>query len=165
MKTQLIAMAICLLIGGFIGWSFKPDKEYPEVKPNTLIEFRYIDKTDTLIVPKFKTVIKKDTVKFSDTVFVHQETQYIASIDTTYSDSSLTANVEFVSPIPLSNKSYFNMKFSIREKAVTNTIIEKEEWGFFHKRFITYFGIGISYGIDSKTVEPAIQLGLGVRLN
>ena len=165
MKTQLIMMGICLLIGGYIGYSIKPDKDCPDVKPNTLIEFRYIDKTDTLIVPKFKTVIKKDTVKFSDTVFIHQETQYIASVDTTYEDSSLTANVEFVSPIPLSPKSYFNMKFGVRERSITNTVVQTEKVGFWYKRFVASLGIGIMYDIDRQTLGVGPVLSFGIRLN
>ena len=165
MKIQLIAMAVCLLIGGFISWSIKPDKECPDVKPNTLIEYRFIEKTDTLIVPKFKTVVYKDTISYIDTVFIHTNINYIAEVDTTYTDSTLTAHVQFVSPIPLSPKSYFNMKFGVRERSITNTVVQTEKVGFFYKRFIPYFGIGISYGIDSKTLEPAIQLGFGIRLN
>lgn len=163
MKTILIVITISLVIGGFIGWNLRPQPE--PLKPDTLIEFRYITKQDTLVIPKFKTVIKKDTLRFRDTVFIHQETNYIAEVDTAYEDSSLTANVQFVSPIPLSPKSYFNLGFKVREKTITNTIIQEEEPGVFYKRFITYLGFGVSYGLDSKKIEPAFQLGIGVRLN
>ena len=160
-KTYLIALGICLVIGGFIGYSIHPDPK--PIKPDVQIEYRYITKTDTLIIPKFRTVINTDTVRYSDTIFVHNETQYIAEIDTTYEDSTLTAHIQFVSPIKLSPKSYFNLKFSVRETTVTNTVVQTEEVGFFYKRFIPYLGIGLSY--NGKTVEPALQLGFGVRIN
>ena len=162
-NTYLIALGICLIIGGFIGWSLKPDKECPDTKPNTLIEYRYIDKTDTLIIPKFKTIIKKDTLRFRDTVFVHNETNYVAEHDTTYEDSSLTAHVQFVSPIPLDRRSYFNMKFGLREKTITNTIVQTEDVGFWYKRFIPYLGVGINY--NGKTADVGIQMGIGIRIN
>jgi len=160
-KTYLIALEICLVIGGFIGYSIHPDPR--PIKPDVQIEYRYITKTDTLIIPKFRTVINTDTVRYSDTIFVHNETQYIAELDTTYEDSTLTAHIQFVSPIKLSPKSYFNLDFATREKIVTNTVVQTEEVGFFYKRFIPYLGIGLSY--NGKTVEPALQLGFGVRIN
>ena len=161
MKTILITIAISLIIGGFVGWSLKPDKDCPDVKPNTLIEYRYIDKIDTVFIPKFYT--QKDTVIISrlDTFYV--ETKYIAEADTTFEDSSLSLNVKYISDIPLSDKSFFNMRFKVREKIITNTIIQTEDVGFFYKRFIPYLGIGLSY--NGTTVEPAIQLGFGVRIN
>ena len=161
MKTTLISMAICLIIGGYVGWSLHPDKECPENKPNTLIEYRYIDRVDTLRVPKFITKIDTYKVVQLDTFFT--ETKYIAQIDTTYEDSSLTANIKYVSDIPLSKKSYFDMRFSLRERTITNTVIQTEEVGFFYKRFIPYIGIGMSY--NGTTVEPTLQIGFGVRIN
>ena len=160
-KTYLIALGICLIVGGFVGWSLKPVKDCPEVKPNTLIEYRYIDKTDTLFIPKF--YIKRDTIKISqlDTFFV--ETKYIAQADTTFEDSSLSANVKFVSDIPLSNKSFFDMRFKVREKTITNTVIQEKESSFWDHRFIPYLGVGINY--NGKTADVGVQLGFGVRIN
>ena len=161
MKTTLMAMGICLVIGGYIGWSLKPNPN--PIKPDTLIEYKYIEKTDTLIVPKFKTITKRDTIKYLDTIFVHNETQYVAQVDTTYEDSTLTASVQFISPIPLSPKSYFNMNFKVRERIITNTVVQVEEVGFFYKRFIPYIGVGMSY--NGTTFEPALQIGFGIRIN
>ena len=161
MKTILITIAISLIIGGFVGWSLKPDKDCPDVKPNTLIEYRYIDKIDTVFIPKFYT--QKDTVIISQLDTFYVETKYIAEADTTFEDSSLSLNVKYISDIPLSDKSFFNMRFKVREKIITNTIIQTEDVGFFYKRFIPYLGIGLSY--NGTTVEPAIQLGFGVRIN
>ena len=160
-KTYLIALAICLIIGGFVGWSLKPDKDCPDVKPNTLIEYRYIDKIDTVFIPKFYT--QKDTVIISQLDTFYVETKYIAEADTTFEDSSLSLNVKYISDIPLSDKSFFDMRFKVREKIVTNTVIQTEDVGFWYKRFIPYLGIGLSY--NGKTVEPAIQIGFGVRIN
>ena len=165
MKTQLIMMGICLLIGGYIGYSIKPDKDCPDVKPNTLIEYRFIEKTDTLIVPKFKTVVYKDTISYTDTVFIHTNINYIAEVDTTYTDSTLTAHVQFVSPIPLSPKSYFNMKFGVRERSITNTVVQTEKVGFWYKRFVASLGIGVMYDIDRQTLGVGPVLSFGIRLN
>lgn len=163
MKTQLIIIAISIIVGGFIGWSLKPDKDCPNTKPETVVEYRYIDKTDTLVVPKFRTIVKNDTISFRDTVFIHSETNYIAEVDTIYEDSSLTAKIQYVSPIPLSMESYFNLNFKIKEKVITNTIIETEEASFWDDRFIPYLGVGVSY--DGEVIEPSIELGFGIRLN
>lgn len=162
-KSFIISSAIIFAIGFAMAWSIKPIKRCPEITPSIVVEYKYITKTDTLIIPKFRTVINTDTVRYSDTIFVHNETQYIAEIDTTYEDSTLTAHIQFVSPIKLSPKSYFNLKFNVREATVTNTVVQTEEVGFFYKRFIPYLGIGLSY--NGKTVEPALQLGFGVRIN
>jgi hypothetical protein len=161
MKTILITIAISLIIGGFVGWSLKPDKDCPDVKPNTLIEYRYIDKIDTVFIPKFYT--QKDTVIISQLDTFYVETKYIAEADTTFEDSSLSLNVKYISDIPLSDKSFFNMRFKVREKIITNTVIQTEDVGFFYKRFIPYLGIGLSY--NGTTVEPALQLGFGIRIN
>lgn len=160
-KSYLIALAICIVIGGFIGWSVKPEKKCPEIKPNTLIEYRYVDKIDTVFIPKF--YIKKDTITVSqlDTFFV--DTKYIAAADTTFKDSLLSASVKFISDIPLSAKSYFDMRFKVREKTITKTIIQTEEPGFWSHRFIPYLGVGINY--NGKTADVGLQLGFGVRIN
>ena len=162
-KTYLIALGICLVIGGFIGYSIHPDPK--PIKPDVQIEYRYITKIDTLIIPKFRTIINTDTVRYSDTIFVHNETQYIAEIDTTYEDSTLTAHIQFVSPIKLSPKSYFNLKFNVRETTVTNTVVQTEEVGFWNNRFPVIIGVGIGYDIDRKTITPNIGLYWGIRIN
>lgn len=161
MKPFIITLVIGLLIGGFIGWSLHPNAK--PIKPDTLIEYRYTEKIDTLIVPKFKTITKSDTIKYLDTIFVHNEIQYIAEVDTFYQDSTLSAKIQYVSPIPLSPKSYFNMDFKTRETIITNTVVQVEEVGFFYKRFIPYIGLGMSY--NGTTFEPALQIGIGVRIN
>ena len=160
-KSYLIALGICLIIGGFVGWSLKPMKDCPDAKPNTLIEYRYVDKIDTVFIPKF--YVRKDTITISelDTFFV--ETNYIAAADTMFEDSSLSANIKFISDIPLSNKSFFDMRFKVREKIITNTVIQTDEVGLWYKRFVPYLGIGINY--NGKTTDVGLQLGFGVRLN
>ena len=161
MKTILFTLVLGIVIGGYIGWGVKPEKDCPEVEPNTLIEYRYIDKIDTVFIPKHYT--QKDTVIVSQLDTFYVETKYIAEADTTYQDSSLSFNVKYVSDIPLSDKSFFDMRFKVREKTVTNTVIQTEKVGFWYKRFIPYFGIGLSY--NGTTVEPAVQIGFGVRIN
>jgi hypothetical protein len=160
-NSYLIALGFCLVIGALLGWSFKPGKDCPEAKPNTLIEYRYVDKIDTVFIPKF--YIKKDTIKISqlDTFFV--ETKYIAAADTAFKDSSLTANVKFISDIPLSTKSFFDMRFKVREKIITKTVILTEDVGMWYKRFVAYLGAGLNY--NGKTADVGLQLGFGIRIN
>lgn len=165
MKTILITIAISLLIGGFIGWSLKPDKDCPDVKPDTLIEYRYITKHDTLVIPKFRTVVYNDTISYIDTVFVHTNVNYIAEIDTTYEDSSLTAKVQFISDIPLSKKSYFDLKFNLREKTITNTVTVEKDKSFWDDRFPVILGGGIGYDINKKDMSVNFGIYVGVRIN
>lgn len=51
---------------------------------------------------------------------------YVASMDTTYEDSLLTANIKFKSRIVLDPEAYFNLKFKVREKIITNTVHKTE---------------------------------------
>lgn len=163
MKTILTTIAIALLIGGFIGWSIKPDNECPE--PEVKIEYKYITQHDTLLIPKFKTVTKRDTLKFRDTIFVNTQTDYIAEVDTTYKDSSLTAKVQFVSPIPLHPKSYFNLDFNYREKTITKILWKEKEESFWSNRFPVIIGVGLGYDIDNKRIAPNIGIMWGIRIN
>ena len=159
MKTYLISIVIALIIGGFIGWSLKPDKKCPEAQ--TKIEYKYVTATDTIIIPKFYT--KKDTIKITQLDTFYIDNQYIAEVDTTFSDSLLTAKIKYISDIPLSLKSYFDLNFKVREKIITKTIEVEKEHSFWDNRFIPYIGIGLGY--NGKTIEPNAQIGFGVRIN
>jgi len=164
-KTYLIALGICLIIGGFIGWNLKSNKCPEPVKPNTIIEYRDTSYTVPNAKPKFITKIIKDTIVYHDTIFIHNDIQYIAAIDSTFEDSSLTASIAFVSDIPLSDNSFFDMRFKVREKIITNTIIQTEDVGFWYKRFIVYAGLGLIYDLDDKLIHVGPNIGFGIRLN
>ena len=52
---------------------------------------------------------------------------YIASKDTTYGDSTLWANIQFRSRIVLDPEAYFNLKFKVRERTITETVHVTEQ--------------------------------------
>ena len=52
---------------------------------------------------------------------------YIASKDTTYDDSLLQANIQFRSRIVLDPEAYFNLKFKVRERTITETVHVTEQ--------------------------------------
>lgn len=169
----LIVMAICIIIGGFIGWSLKPDKKCPEITETSIEYVEVPVKYDSLIfVPKIVSKLQKVNV---DSIYqVAKEywqqfydndvpVDFVAETDSTLNDSLLSGTIGFVSRIPIDPEGYFKTDLSVRERIVTNTVIQTEEVGFFYKRFIPYIGIGVSY--NGKTVEPALQLGFGVRIN
>lgn len=167
-KLYLISLGIAVLIGGFIGWGLKPSTKCPETKVQ--IDTVYVDKIikDIVYYPKIYKVEPKqpqETKKDSGKVLINiiGKTHYIAEIDTVYQDSLLTANVKYVSSVPLSENSYFDMKFKVRQKEVIKVITIEKEPSFWYKRFIPYLGVGLGY--DGKDIQPEIQLGVGIRLN
>lgn len=89
---------------------------------------------------------------------------FVAHLDSTYEDDLLKADINLISRIPIDPEAYYKLKFDVKKETIFVPTYVKDE-SFFHNRFIPYFGIGISYGIDSKTIEPALQLGFGFRLN
>ena len=52
---------------------------------------------------------------------------YIASKDTAYDDSLLQANIQFRSRIVLDPEAYFNLKFKVRERTITETVHVTEQ--------------------------------------
>jgi hypothetical protein len=171
-KLYLIALAICLAIGGFIGYSIKPDKDCPE--PTTTIEFVDVPvKHDSLIyVPKVIPKLQKvnvDSIYFAAKKYWQQfydndvPVDFVAQTDTVFNDSLLQGSIAFVSRIPLDPIGYFKTDLTVRERIITNTIIQTEDVGFWYKRFIAYMGAGINY--DGKTVAPGLQIGFGIRIN
>ena len=166
MKTNIfiIVMIIVLGIASHYGF-YELGKKNAEIKyirdTDTLITYRTI--TDTKIIPKYTTITKTDTIINTDTLFL-DNTEYIATLDTTYEDDLAKIKVDFISDIPLSKKSYFNLELDVKKETIFVPTYVKDE-SFWHNRLIVYLGGGVSYGIDSKTIEPALQIGLGVRIN
>ncbi len=161
-KTLIITLAITLIIGFVLGWQIKPEKDCP--KPVTKVDttYIYIEKTDTLIKPKFYVRVDTVIIKQLDTTII--KNKHIAEVDTLYEDLNLRANIKFISDIPLSTNSYFDLKFKLKQKEVIKTITIEKEPNFWTNRFVTYIGVGLSYSVNSTTIEPSIQLGVGVRL-
>jgi hypothetical protein len=159
MIKSLIPLLLALLIGIAIGWRIRPiPKPEIQVKTDTLIT--YINKTDTLVKPIFYT--RKDTVFVTKLDTFYIENYYIAEVDTTYEDDLLHANIKYISDIPLSKDSYFDLKFKVKQKEVIKVITKEKEESFWHNRFVPYLGVGLSYTQDNK-IYPSIQLGFGIR--
>ena len=179
MKTQLIMMGIYLLIGGYIGYSIKPDKECPEIAGTSIGYVEVPAVNDSLpytpvVIPKQPKAqkVNVDSIyqvakKYWERIYDNSTpVDFVAKIDSnlTTQDSVLTGSIAFVSRIPLDPIGYFKTDLSVRQKTVTNTIIQKEEWGWFHKRFVPILGVGVVYTWDGQMNLGAF-LGLGVRLN
>lgn len=166
MKTQIV-MAIIIVVlfaleNVFVYQTGKNSVKAQIIRDtDTVITYRTIQ--DIQVIPKYTTIYKTDSVKTTDTLFVF-DTSYVATLDTTYEDDTAKLKVDFVSPIPLSPKSYFNLDLDVKKELVFVPTYVKDE-SFWHNRFIVYLGGGVSYGIDSKTIEPALQVGLGIRIN
>ena len=97
----------------------------PEARIDTVIQYEVV--IDEKVVPKYYTIVKKDTVWLPDTIIVTETTDYIAEKDTVYKDSLLHLRVQYVSDIPLSQNSYFNLWSKVKEKTITERIIERKQ--------------------------------------
>lgn len=129
---------------------------------DTLIN--YVEIKDTVKVPKFYKVVYKDTIRLTDTIYVEEKTNYIAEIDTTYEDKELDLKVKYISDIPLSKKSYFDIDAKVKSLTVFQPKYIEVELGFWSNRFIPVFGVGGVYTQDGKA-DLGLFLGFGVRLN
>lgn len=129
---------------------------------DTLITYRTIQ--DIRIIPKYTTITKTDTVinSLTDTVYIDNAT-YIATLDTTYEDDLAKLKVDFISDIPLSKKSYFNLDLKVKDKLVFVPTYVKDE-SFWTNRFVPVLGIGGVYTQDG-TADLGLFIGFGIRLN
>lgn len=160
-KFILIGIIIFLFIAYSVS-TYKLGESSANSQVDTL--FNYIEIKDTVILPNFYKVVKKDTIKLTDTVFVEEKTNYIAEIDTTYENNELELKVKYISDIPLSEKSYFNIESKVKSVVVFQPKYIEVEPGFWSNRFIPVFGIGGVYTQDGKA-DLGLFLGFGVRLN
>lgn len=134
MKATTITFIITLL--AFILYSvalWETSKLFTETKiirdTDTVITYRTIQ--DIQIIPKYTTIYKTDSVKTTDTLFVF-DTSYVASLDTTYEDDLVSLKVDFISDIPLSKKSYFNLDLNVKKETIfvpTYKAYEPDTWG------------------------------------
>lgn len=180
MKTNIfiIAMIIVLAIASHYGF-YELGKKNAEIKyvrdTDTIVTYRTIK--DIQIIPKYTTIYKTDSVKTTDTLFVF-DTSYVASLDTTYEDDLVKLKVDFISDIPLSKKSYFNLDVNVKKEIVfvpTYKAYEPDTWGvgfgilghFQDSVKVNLFG-NISYKIfNYKYFEMPItaEIELGDNLN
>ena len=137
-------------------------KSKAKIKILTETKTEYSDVRDTVVIPKFYTQTHTDSIITHDTTYIKETTNYIAEIDTAYEDGLAKLRVSYISDIPLSPRSYFDIDLRV-EKEIQFVPTYKQN-SFWTNRFIFYTGIGISYGIDSRLIEPAIQVGVGIRI-
>jgi len=97
----------------------------PEVRIDTVIQYEVV--IDEKVVPIFKVKIEKDTIYSTDTLIIKERIDYIAEKDTVYKDSLLQANIKFNSRIVLDPEAYFNLKFKVRERTITETVHVTEQ--------------------------------------
>jgi hypothetical protein len=141
MKTNIFIIAIIIVLGIASHYGFyELGKKNAEIKyirdTDTIITYRTIK--DIQIIPKYTTIYKTDSIKTTDTLFVF-DTSYVASMDTTYESDLAKLKVQYVSPIPLSKKSYFNLDLEVKKELVfVPTYVQDES--FWHNRFIVYLG-------------------------
>lgn len=130
------------------------------LKDTTYIQ-QFVSKTDT--VHNWKYYIKHDSIWVElpkDTVLVGKEPNDVFSIvaDTTYEDSSLTANIRFVSPYALSKYCYFVNQFTVRQKErVIEKIIEPNH--SFWDNFVVVGGVGMSTNFNQTTAGVSVTAG------
>lgn len=159
-NIKIIIMGFIFAVYTFLcvyaGWSFhKPITTVSVVKDDSIVTV-----VANHIIPKFYQTIKKiyDTtyIHKNDTVYSHIE--YTAKTDTVYRDSNLVAHITYVSPIPLSAESYFNMDFLVKHntQTLTKTIIKS-------KLFNYGLAGGIGYGIF--THKPDLFIGFGFTIH
>jgi hypothetical protein len=176
MKTQLIMMGICLVIGGYIGWSLKPIPKCPE--PSTTVEYIEVPVTKDSLIYKPVIIPKPQKVNVDSIYQVAKKywqqfynnntpVDFVAKVDSnlTTEDSVLTGSIAFVSRIPIDPVGYFKTDLKVKQKIVTNTIVETEQVGFWYKRFVASLGFAIMYNIDKKTLGVGPVLSFGIRLN
>lgn len=156
-------MAICLVIGGFLGWSLKPVKKCPEII-GTVTEYKEVPvKHDSLIyVPKVISKLQKvnvDSIYYAAKKYWEQfydnsaPIDYVAETDTTLNDSLINGKIGFVSRIPIDPNGFFNIDLNVRERIITNTIIETEEV-YMPRRLA--FGFGVVASLSNPVVAKVL---------
>lgn len=174
MKKTIISLIVIVLlfgVGYFVG-SQTSIERIETIKVDTLIVYKQI--TDTLnSVEYFPIYIKGKPVNidslwleakayWEDIIKDSLNVLYVASVDSVYQDSLLTAEVSFISLIPIHPSSYFIMNFNIKERTIERIerVVLKDS--FWKNRFVAYVGVGINY--NNNTINPGIQAGFGMRV-
>lgn len=94
--------------------------------------------------------------------------EYFAIKDTVYEDSLLSAEIIFVSKLPLDPGAYFISSFAYREKETIKIIPEKPLEPSFWNRFTDGFSLGlntgIGYGHFTRRLDVYTGLGINIKL-
>lgn len=133
---------------------------------NPQIEYKTVEKTDTIKICKidtievyksnivYKNVIVLDTIYLKDTAMLIEQK--------TYQDSISTIFISGVNP-ELDSIEYRLPKDTVQIfTETTNTISQKES--FWHNRFVISAGIFAGYGLINRKPDIYVGLGFGVRL-
>ena len=164
-KNSLLLYSVSILIIFFAGYFFHVKIHtcpIPEVGIDT--SNQYVDISDTsryepqIII--FERPVNEDSIYQAAKIWWQNQTKpetanghlYIASKDTVYGDSTLQANIQFNSRIVLDPEAYFNLKFKVREKIITNTVYNTETVTYAPKFFIeggARFGSTFCYFIQT----------------
>jgi len=171
---QALSVVFALLIIGvayYLGYNAAPEKLVKrEVKVTDTVT-KYVElpihkvRTKTYIVTKDSITEKTDTVYITDTLKsidwedLYKKGIYYAQADTSYNDSIFTANITYVSPVPLSPLGYFKNAFSVK----TQTVYVKEEPEWWDRINIS-IGTTAGYGLIHNKFDVTAGLSIGYKL-
>lgn len=181
MKPTIIIAVILILAVSHLS-TYYLGRSHVEIKYRTQIDTLIEYKTNIIekIVPKYYTVIKKDTIiliEGNDTIYI-DNTQYIAQVDTSLENDDAKLMVQYVQDLPLSQNGFFNIDLRVKNTTVFVPTYKQEErdtWGvgfgilghFQDSVKVNLFG-NISYKImNFKYFEMPItaEIELGDNLN
>jgi len=115
-----------------------------EVVIDTVYKFVEIEKQK--LVPVYYQRTRTDTIYKDSVRTIEVKKEFVAEKDTTFDDDLLWLNVKYISDIPLSFNSYFDIKAKVKQTEVIKTIpIEKT----FNPRFLLEGGIKIISDSDN----------------
>jgi len=148
-------------------------------------EIKYRTEIDTLIVYKSikdssgykpKIVKVKESVNI-DSLFevakkywqdkvvpdtVYPSINYVASLDSTYEDGLLRADINLVSRIPIDPEAYYKLNFDVKKETVfVPTKVEPSWW---YHRFGFFIGGGYGVDINTKQVNPQVGVYFGINI-
>jgi hypothetical protein len=171
-KTIISIIVIILLLGvGYFVGSKTSIERIESIRTDTLIVYKQVIDTVHSVRYSYRYIqgvkVNIDSLwleakaYWKDIIKDSLNAVYVASIDTTYQDSLLTAKVSYISPIPLHPRSYFAMDFKVKERTIetVETVVLKDS--FWKNRFIVYVGAGINYNTDLRL---GLQMGAGIRI-
>jgi len=93
---------------------------------------------------------------------VYPSINYAASLDTTYENDLLKAEIDFISRIPLDPEAYYKLKFDVKKEVVfVPTKVEPSWW---YRRFGFFIGAGYGYDITTKQVNPQVGVYFGINI-
>lgn len=133
MKPYII-IAILLIITHFLAYHLGELNKKVKIVKDTDTLITYTTITDTIIEPEFYEIVKKDTIRdtVNNVIFIKDQSNYVAEVDTTYEDDLAKLNVKYISDIPLSKKSYFNIALDVKKEVVfvpAYKEYEPDKWG------------------------------------